>query len=415
MICRPLLRYHKQDLMDFCRASNVSWVEDETNRDVWRTTRNTARALLESSKLPRALQRHSLLEVSNHVRLKGQNHSLMANHLRAQCKIVIFDLRSGRLVVRLPKHWRVGELVKGTGTGRYSGLLTTSILVRLLAASVTPQEEILLHSLRSAVVALFPDLEAATIADSGQLGNPLTFTLAGILFERLPARIEPAVDVPSPNLGQNWKKNNDDLDPDFVWSLTRQPFRKTEVRADAKSLSKTLTSIIFPPNSSSKKNGSLGPQYRSPWHLWDGRYWIRVKNDTDQPLEVRPFTTADLHAIRMSLPRSKVRSLEVALADAAPNKVRWTLPIISYATEKGSTPGRPLGLPSLGQIGRLVADEEFGEQVLDWEIRYKSCPLSQRRPKDFKLDGNMVTCWMDPWVKTSKVCQPTEREAGKQP
>lgn len=59
-LLRPVIEQQKSDLYDLCRANNVSWVEDPTNKDVTLTVRNSVRHLLSQKSLPQALTNHEL-------------------------------------------------------------------------------------------------------------------------------------------------------------------------------------------------------------------------------------------------------------------------------------------------------------------------------------------------------------------
>ena len=55
-VIRPLLAFSKDRLVETCRAHSVRWIEDETNKDTWRTPRNEVRELLQTSCLPKGLR-----------------------------------------------------------------------------------------------------------------------------------------------------------------------------------------------------------------------------------------------------------------------------------------------------------------------------------------------------------------------
>ena len=93
---------------------------------------------------------------------------------------------------------------------------------------------------------------------------------------------------------------------------------------------------------SNRVRSSRPPKSWSSWHLWDGRYWIRLRNDTGHDLHVRVFTELD----RLYLGKSKQYRAKLAelLKVVAPGNIRWTLPVISLSLPDG---GLPLALPSL--------------------------------------------------------------------
>ncbi|KZF19343.1 hypothetical protein L228DRAFT_263683 [Xylona heveae TC161] len=80
----------------------------------------------------------------------------------------------------------------------------------------------------------------------------------------------------------------------------------------------------------------------APWHLWDGRVWIRVSNPTDRDVIIRPLNPQDLHPFRKWLEQhvspKKVKQLDQLLAAAAPGKVRWTLPVLAWGGKRYGSP-----------------------------------------------------------------------------
>ncbi len=377
-VLRPLLNFLKQDLIDTCQAHGVAWSEDATNKDTWRTTRNATRSLLGSSRLPMALETPSLVQLS--LRMKGREvrHNNCTARLDELCEILLFDLRSGRLVVRLPRR-QITETISMDATPprlSMSRPLIASILIRRLSRLVTPYEDVPLHSLKCAVTSMFPSLARPEGAKIEKQIEPSKFTTAGVLFERIHSPMSD-IDVSSnsdPNLGGR-ELRNEDLDTNNIWSLTRQPF------ANASGMQDAPTTILF--------DSFLW----SMWRLWDGRYWIRIKNLTDQALMVRPFYESDLRAIRISIPKSMRKPFEKVLASAAPNKVRWTLPVIAHAVEEEGKVGKVIALPTLGKTGIIDLEDEKGQWKVEWEIRYKMIDLDTR--DDTRRSTNMVKSWED--------------------
>lgn len=393
-IMRPLLKIRKQDLIDTCLAHGVAWSEDVTNRDTWRTPRNATRSLLANDVLPSALRTNSLLRLSSRMEAREVQHNQYAAHLNELCQILLFDLRSGSLVVRLPrepitKAWILDAARKGLPLVK---ALPASMLVQRLVRLLTPYEDVPLPSLKNAVKAMFPTLDHLESINVDKGSIPSSFTSAGVLFVRIHSPLLDTNAKSSPDVGPyGGKSQNQDPDTEFIWSLTRQPFANTSASIQPRGSGNAPGTILIDkilPN----KNDALAPSLWSPWRLWDGRYWIRVKNQTNQPLILRHFKESDLHAIRANVSQSKRKRVEELLASAAPNKVRWTLPTIAYAIgeNKDIQLGKVLALPSLGEPGAIDVDDEQGRRTVEWKIRYKCIAMSRA-----KMNMDMVTSWED--------------------
>lgn len=395
-ILRPLLKFRKQDLIDTCQAHGVEWSEDATNKDTWRTTRNATRSLLGNFRLPMALETTSLVQLSSHMQGREVQYNEGASRLHELCEILLFDLRSGCLLVRLPRLPSTEAITVDVAqlSISVSRSLTASMLVRRLVHLVTPQEDVPLHSLKRAVTAIFPSLAHPNGATVEEQIGPLVFTTAGIIFER----------NHSPNSNTDVRSNsdfhlegrelrNENLDTNFIWNLTRQPFAKVSANVKLGGLKDAPTTILVDGAPSGRNNASKSALWSS-WQLWDGRYWIRITNLTAQPLKVRPFCESDLRVIRTSAPKSIRKPFERVLASAAPNKVRWTLPAIAHAVGGSGKLGKVLALPTLGKTGIIDVKDEKGQRKVEWEVRYKKVNLG-RRHDGTRRGVNIITSWED--------------------
>lgn len=353
-IHRPLLPFPKSRLKMTCRAMGTQWVEDETNHDLTITPRNTVRHLLSSNRLPLALQKPSLLALAKTAQEKLKEREARANSVYHNCDIITFDLRSGRLLVRLPLQitstkpfpdkYRDSHLLRG----QYK----TGLLLRKLTKLISPQENVPLQKLESTAKAIFPDLKDTFSRDAEPSSIPsdsvASFTACGVQFHRLES-----VAGSTPHA---WSR----LDPKYIWELARQPY----------SASTSLPIIRVP---------SIGPSptLPPPFHLWDGRYWIRLSNPSQtHTLLIRPFHPSDLQPFRLCVHPARRTHLTKLFKEAAPGKVRWTLPaiaILEEGAEEGAGRGRVLALPTLG----FVACGWEGR--LKWEVRYKKVELGPGR------------------------------------
>lgn len=101
----------------------------------------------------------------------------------------------------------------------------------------------------------------------------------------------------------------------------------------------------------------------SSWHLWDGRYWIRVKGNSKQQYWVRHFQASDTAYLKKIFNSKK---------SVGPPKILQTMPVII-----GLCAGdlQPLAFPSLRPRRTLVPLLDSSVQrehaKLDWQINYR--------------------------------------------
>ena len=361
-VLRPLLTYSKDDLIMTCQAADVSWEEDKTNSDPQRTPRNAIRSLLSSGKLPLALAKPSILALTKSCQKRSNILNSFLHRIEYQPHVIAFDTRSGVLIVRMVKDI-FSMLLKDTSPEVVS---KQQIAVRILErtmSDVTPLETIKLKKLKTAADIVFGDIKRLSLIEPSQ---SISFTAGGVRFLRIHSSTAEYRKLPH-NIDSQDKSAQNLLDPHFIWSLSRQPFTEH------------LTSLKIPSLAHSTENGPFSKTTWTPWQLWDGRYWIKVKNLSTRPLLIRPFLPTDLHTIKETVPKEVWRQLREALADCAPGKVRWTLPAIAQSAVDESSPGRVLALPSIGIPGLLYDDGQENIKQVDWKIRYKMTSLRSRR------------------------------------
>ena len=388
-IFRPLLNFSKERLIETCRARDLAWEEDKTNKDTWRTPRNNVRELLLSTKLPQALQKNSMIQLAKKLRINIEEKKALVLLIVSCCEILLLDTRCGGLVVRLPRRISkdrrdlrtAGALKVYLGNARLMALL----LVQKIIQIVTPQEEISLQSLKQAAVSIFPEFTGEDTTADRSL-QPTTFTGGGVQFQRLHSPLS----APRPELNEAISGNWKDLDPVFVWKLTRQPF------------SKVLPTLTVQPSANAESTAAANPpswSSWSSWQLWDGRYWIRLLNHSCRPLTVRPFQPSDLAYLRSILTPQRYKDFHRYLLLAAPGKVRWTLLAIAELGNDAFPIGRVFALPTLGRAGKFDVGEETGTNKVQWQVRYKYIQLGYRKSDDGvgKINRNrsLITSWKD--------------------
>ena len=366
---RPLITFSKKRLMETCRANAVEWEEDSTNREPWRTPRNAVREFFQRAKLPVALRKDSMLTLSERNRSYiGSQMSVAKNKLN-QCDVSVFDIRSGRLVVRLPNRVLPEN---GAHSHTYKAKLgaSTAFLLRELAYAVSPQEDIAFGSMEPAVMSIYPELFDSDVGEN-PMHQPTSFTTGGVHFQRLPWPLSQHRIEPRPSDFRKPIPEMERLNQDFVWQLTRQPL-SNELPSCTIPPSRINASLLsdsdrIPPNT--YPMSSVSPW--SPWHLWDGRYWIRALNYLSQHLVVRPLQRSDLRVIEATIGGDRYKALRKLLAAAAPDKIRWTLPAIAQVDDSQPSLSRVLALPTLGPGGHLAVEDEKRHKRVEWQIRYK--------------------------------------------
>lgn len=337
-VYRPLLSFSKAKIRITGQRYGLDWVEDETNSDVTKTTRNAIRYLLGTQRLPKAISKNSLLTLHDHAKQRIEDIEKRGQELFHRAKVLLWDIRSGRLVIRLPRQLVVDKM------GSMSFL-------KGLFEMVSPQQRVPVSSLARALHYMF--LQESKPQDKGHADEGFKFAISGVLAERR--------EIPQggPPFGYEYL----DLDPLFTWNLTRAPFRRTE--SDSVNIpSLQHETLLLHSDTEASLSGTEQQGTKalwSAWKLWDGRFWIRMCNHTGQDLEVRAFSTEDWSSLARQLSHDEKKALRGELAAAAPGSVQYTLPVIAHIGRSGKI----CAFPTLHhRIGTLA-------HGLNWEVRYK--------------------------------------------
>ena len=380
-VLRPLLSFSKDRLIETCRTQALAWEEDKTNEDTWRTPRNSVRALLRSDKLPQALLKDSMLQLSKRIYDYFHYQRDLVRAIVRRCELLVFDVRCGGLVVRLPNRMTDDRKTQSP-LRRKKVRLTALSLLKFLVSSVTPQEEVSVQSLEQAMVSVFPDLEHRR-DPCRQTRQPTTFTTSGVQFQRLPYPVAAPRSEPDPAIYGQWQ----DLDPFFVWKLTRQPF------------SKSPPSLTVQPSATLDYSVEGNSSSWSAWQLWDGRYWIRLLNRSRLPLIVRSFQESDLQQLRSTLSRRRYEEFHSFLHLTVPGKMRWTLLAVAEIEDESLPMGRLVALPTLGRAGTFNTRKRSDTNRVEWQIRYKYVQLGYWISDDgssrIYRNNDLITSWED--------------------
>jgi len=315
-IMRPLLGFTKEELVAVCRDASVRWVEDGTNEDRTYTLRNTVRYLLKTGVLPMALRTGRLLKLAENVAEREMRvETLAQGH---------FERMDVRLDVRLG---RAAFIVRDDRLVREAGFHVRAVILRKLMALVAPQDVPSLRDLRQTVETVFASCPLS--------GTVPRFNVAGI----------------------SMRAERDTRD-NIVYTIQRSTPTSHEHEK------RRLEMPLLPRDASDKA---------SDWHLWDGRYWLRVwsldtSHTSKRVVVVRFMKPDDLAAARQSLLETERKRLNRHLA-SAPNGLPFTLPAIFELGDHMTAGERLVALPSLGW-SRDTGERRDGESCF-WEVRYK--------------------------------------------
>ena len=381
-VIKPFLSLKKQDLINLCQTEHVDWEEDKTNQDLSLTPRNVVRHLLSHDQLPKALRTTSMLQLSARLKQKQVYHNYEFHGTEYSCDVIRLDIRSGTLLVRFVDQILHGDSFDGIQSefnivGRFQRL--AAHVLESFVSLVSPLEMVNLQGLEHAAGEIFKDFRAHS--DSSKNDN-IRFTAGGVQFERIYDPLDgPAHIKGSANFPEQFRHLR--LNPDFVWRLSRQPGTDD------------MSCLIIKPSSQYKPPKWTGSGYEgwSPWKLWDGRYWIRVKNNTGRHLRIRSYLERDADCLKKVLPQHRWRTLNEQINLAAPAKIRWTLPVITQIGGHlwDQHNDHVLALPSLGEIGRIYLNSSSGTQEVDWELRYKQVSLKSKNSSQLAFEKNVGT------------------------
>ncbi|KAI1388427.1 adenine nucleotide alpha hydrolases-like protein [Hypoxylon trugodes] len=367
-IYRPLLEFSKDRLIATCLANNIPWWEDETNKDPTLTMRNAVRHLYKGYALPTAIQKPAILALSKRCVRKVEAQEAEANRLLRQAIIHDFEPNAGTATVQFPN-----IRLPSVGRGRHSSLRRqavlskqkeiAAILVRKVFSLVSPElQPPLVSTLESHVFRLFPSL--ASSEEAAAANPPKPFTLSGVFLVPI---------VPS---------SGKTADQPLTWYLSRAPYPSTAPLPRSRM-----------PYWATKDNRREQWQMstKTPFMLWDGRYWVHIEHRLPYRLIVLPFLREHAKVYRESLTPEGRNRLATFLKRYAPGKVRYTLPAIYLEEDldlnnpipRPNYPNPELGsqdlhpkVPNTSKM-RLVALPSMDSQVpgldewVTFEIRYK--------------------------------------------
>jgi tRNA(Ile)-lysidine synthase len=373
-ILRPLLGFEKDRLIATCKEKEVAWAEDQTNQIQTLTSRNAIRHIYKNHKLPEALNIRSLVDVSLKMQERIKWHRTYAKKLFDQTLIKL-DIQTGCLVVRFPPFSSLLPRPIETVADKIQAKNTAYCLVERVAELVTPRPKAPLSQLAGTISRIYPELEKLEDEDASGHWNEVrkkTYCVFSVLWRfwdqptPFPEHKEQGIDLSIPHPRE--------------WLLTRQPLDAVE-RVDP------TNHIVFPPS-------TLSSQRRSPFQLFDGRFWIRIVNHTTDTMVLRVFQKTDFRhfptyqqnrlKVHDSDPGRPYRFISAAFDLLKPADLRFTLPAL-FRRDATSGTETLIGFPTLD-----VRMDGFGAppEICEWTVRYKKIDFGRRTAADIIVPGS---------------------------
>ena len=323
---RPLLMYTKSRLVETCKRSGIEFVTDKTNMDPTLTVRNALRHMRSKRKLPRALRAPSLLHLMATARKRSESLETRGAILADNIRIFRFDLRSGSMTVKFPSDFIA--LCKKDPEAAANTLSRITTLI-------SPQD-------KDDTPTLVSETRVNAFIDLLHSAGEERLLIQQVQLDKL--------------------LNSPDMKPgESIWRLSRPPMRGVEIAA---------ASQRFTPVETWQRDSNSG--IWSQWILWDHRFWIRVRSASVKQVEyigIRPFQKDDMLSVRRCLDKSGYGELRNVLSDAAPDKLRYTLPILTYRDKISILPTLNIMIP---RSASTKPESQLGQHpILDWEVCYK--------------------------------------------
>jgi len=351
-IVRPLLSFTKRELVTVCQNADVRWVEDQTNTDPTYTLRNTVRHLLGSDSLPKALQTKRLVHLANSSAMKEWKIERIGQRCFEETTIRL-NIRAGTASFTIPKVYR--EIPNDPEAAYHVKLVVLRKIVNLIA----PGGHAGLQDLHGAVHMVFNSEKNNNV----YIQERLRCTVAETLIYR-----------------------EKDERGTLTYTVHRQPPRLA-LRSE-----QSYQAHLLP------LDNAEGGLLASDWHLWDGRYWLRILSRNEQIstqcITVRFLSPADVAAARKTLPRAYRHSLDRDLR-AVSTDAHYTLPAIFERVMPldGGAPEEILvALPSLDWSNKdrwtqwvgFADAKQRDVRSCFWDIRYRSTDLKHSDQHTFE-------------------------------
>jgi tRNA(Ile)-lysidine synthase len=327
MLHRPLLSYSKDDLIATCQEHDVRYVLDHTNNDPMLTVRNAIRAMTTQHVLPIALQKRSIIDLSDQARAVRTALNDESTSFLKSVSMRKLDLSSGFLEVHIPETF--AQLVEShrSVAARVVDRITSIIdpapdsfwRTRVKSSTLDQIDSYISGESRS-------DMNGD---DLGKLpSKPLTFHDSHIMFQGRERAPEGA-----------------------VMRISRAP-----IHSNAKA------SIKF-----HQKNAEAV--------LWDFRYWFKIWTSHDSiraAMAVDRYLDNNFESMAEYMNNFEKKTLSMLLQKHAPGKIRNTLPVITLNN-------RIVAFPTISK--KILAQKAFNQGLRElglggkgsvlWEVWFK--------------------------------------------
>lgn len=381
-IVRPLLSFEKSRLIATCEEKGIEWAEDKTNQIQTMTSRNSIRYIYRNHKVPEALSIKSLVGVSLRMQKRIESHKALAHRLFDQC-LMKLDIQTGSLLVRFPPFSTLLDRPIETESDKNEAMNTAYCLIERVAELVSPRPKAPLGQLAGTVDRIYPEFADVGVGNSLLWTNRLKVNYSVFsVWWRASESPSPYTDHPEPNVDST-------LPHPREWLLTRQPLDIGERRNAA-------NRVVYPPSRTASLSSHTSNS-RATYHLFDGRFWIRLRNLTKDTLILRIFekddsrhfptshqerTNANQDADYFALRRPH-RFMSAAFELLTASDIRHTLPAVFRLDSETGTETL-IGFPTLD-----VRMDGFGapEGVCEWSVRYKKVDFGSRSPDEIIVPG----------------------------
>jgi tRNA(Ile)-lysidine synthase len=380
-ILRPLLAMEKLRLIATCEEQGVQWAEDKSNQIQTLTLRNAIRHMYRNHKLPEALSIKSLVDVSLQMQKRIAAHRSYTSWLYDQC-LMKLDIRTGSLIVRFPPFSSLLERPIQTESDKNEARNNAYCLLEKVADLVTPKSKAVLGQLAARIDSIYPEFmnpeEKNELVTAGEGHFRDKFTVYHVWWRQWD-KASPFEDhgLPSEDFGSATMHPKE-------WLLTRQALENGEAQK---------LKITVPPSRTTEINSEFS-HTGEDYQLFDGRFWIKLQNYTQDTLVLRTFQKTDMKHLPITQGSKQgiqnrtgpipERFITAAFALIKPSDIRFTLPAVF---RRDSTTGEEtlIGFPTLN-----VRMNGFGppEGVCDWRVRFKKVDLGERSVSDIIVPGS---------------------------
>jgi tRNA(Ile)-lysidine synthase len=380
-VLRPLLAMEKARLIATCEEQRVHWAEDKTNQNQTYTSRNAIRHIYNNHKLPEALSIPSLVNTALYMQKRIAEYDSYADRLYNKCLIKL-DIQTGALVVRFPPFNSLLSRPIQTAADKTEARSNAYCLIEKVAKLVTPKPKPILGQVASRIDSIYPEFmtpeEHAEVAALGESHFLAKFTVYHVMWRRWDkASLFEDNGLPSEDFGSTPPHSKE-------WLLTRQTLESHELKKQQ---------LTIPPSQTLAMSSDSFSEAKETYQLFDGRFWIRLRNQTHDTLILRHFERADMHhlptiqnnkqAMQDNTGPIPERFITAALAILKPSDIRFTLPAV-FRMDSTTGEETPIGFPTLN-----VHMHGFGapEGVCDWSVRYKKVEFGKRLVDDLIVPG----------------------------